>query len=74
MNYIDKNKKVGYGYFVYDMYRLLKQLEEYLQNNNLGKELINEYKEEEFRRNSVFYENNGSFSGAVLSRRGIVIQ
>ena len=56
------------------MYRLLKQLEEYLQNNNLGKELINEYKLEEFRRNSVFYENNGSFSEIVLSRRGIVIQ
>ena len=71
---LELNKKVGYGYFVYDMYRLLKQLEEYLQNNNLGKELINEYKEEEFRRNSVFYENNGSFSGIVLSRRGIVIQ
>ena len=74
---LELNKKVGYEYFVYDMYRLLNELDKYLQNNELGKgihEIINEYKQEEFRRNSVFYENNGSFSGAVLSRRGIVIQ
>ena len=74
---LELNKKVGYEYFAYDMYSLLNQLDEYLQNNELGKgihEIIDEYKQEEFRRNSVFYENNGSFSGAVLSRRGIVIQ
>ena len=59
------------------MYRLLNQLDGYLQNNDLGiniYKILEEYKEEEFRRNSVFYENNGSFSGVVLSRRGIVIQ
>ena len=74
---LELNKKVGYEYFVYDMYRLLNQLDEYLQNNNLGKDIhkiIDEYKQEEFRRNTVSSEINGSFSGAVLSRRGIVIQ
>ena len=74
---LELNKKVGYEYFVYDMYRLLNQLDEYLQNNDLGiniHKIIDEYKEEEFRRNFVFYESNGSFSGTVLSRRGIVIQ
>ena len=74
---LELNKKLGYEYFVYDMYRLLNQLDEYLQNNDLETnihKIIDEYKEEEFRRNFLFYENNGSFSGIVLSRRGIVIQ
>ena len=74
---LELNKKVGYEYFVYDMYRLLNQLDEYLQNNELGiniHKIIDEYKQEEFRRNNVSSEINGSFSGAVLSRRGIVIQ
>ena len=74
---LELNKKVGYEYYAYDMYRLLNELDKYLQNNDLGiniYKILEEYKEEEFRRNSVFYENNGSFSGVVLSRRGIVIQ
>ena len=74
---LELNKKVEYEYYVYDMYRLLNQLDGYLQNNDLGiniYKILEEYKEEEFRRNSVFYENIGSFSGVVLSWRGIVIQ
>lgn len=74
---IELNKKVGREWYIYDMYRLLNELDEYLQNNELGNniyKIIDEYKQEGFRRNSVFYENNDSFSGAVLSRRGIVIQ
>jgi len=74
---LELNKKVGYVYYVYDMYRLLNQLDECLKNNELGAnihKIIGEYKEEEFRRNTISSEINGSFSGVVLSRRGIVIQ
>lgn len=74
---LELNKKVGYEYYVYDMYRLLNQLYGYLQNNDLGPNMykvLEEYKEEEFRRNTVSSEFNGSFSGAILSRRGIAIQ
>ena len=74
---LELNEKVGYEYYVYDVYRLLNQLEEYSQNNELGIEIhqiLKKYKEEELNRNSVVYENSGSFHGIILSRRGIVIQ
>jgi len=74
---LELNKKVGYEYYVYDMYRLLNQLEEYLNNNELGidiHKILEKYKKEELSRNSVVYKNNGSFHGIILSRRGIVIQ
>ena len=74
---LELNKRLGYEYYVYDMYRLLNELDEYLHNNELGTDMykiLDEYKEEEFRRNSIISEINGSFSGVVLSRRGIVIQ
>ena len=74
---LELNQKVGYKYYVYDMYRLLNQLDGYLQNNDLGintHKILDEYKEEEFRRNAIISEINGSFLGVVLSRRSIVIQ
>lgn len=74
---LELNEKVGREWYVYDMYRLLNQLDKYLQNNDLGidiNEILEKYKQEELDRNSIVYENNGSFSAIVLSRRGIVIQ
>lgn len=71
------NEKVGREWYVYDVYKLLNQLDKYLQNNNLGTDInkiLNKYKQEELDRNSIVYENNDSFSAIVLSRRGIVIQ
>lgn len=74
---VELNEKVGREYFVYDMYRLLYQLEKYLQNNNLGIDIYNilkEYKREELNRNTIISEINGSYTAVILSRRGIVIQ
>lgn len=74
---IELNEKVGREWYVYDVYRLLNQLDKYLQNNDLGTDInkiLNKYKQEELDRNSIVYENSGSFSAIVLSRRGIVIQ
>lgn len=74
---VELNEKVGRKWYVYDMYRLLEQLDAYQKNNNLGIEMykiLQEYKKEELDRNSVVSEINGSFSAVVLSRRGIVIQ
>ncbi len=74
---VELNEKVGREYFVYDMYRLLYQLEKYLQNNNLGIDIYNilkEYKREELNRNTIVSEINGSYTAVILSRRGIVIQ
>ena len=74
---VELNEKVGHEYFVYDMYRLLYQLEKYLKNNNLGIDIYNilkEYKREELNRNTIVSEINGSYTAVILSRRGIVIQ
>lgn len=74
---VELNEKVGREYFVYDMYRLLYQLEKYLQNNNLGIDIYNifkEYKREELNRNTIVSEINDSYTAVILSRRGIVIQ
>lgn len=74
---VELNEKVGREYFIYDMYRLLYQLEKYLQNNNLGIDIYNilkEYKREELNRNTIVSEINGSYTAVILSRRGIVIQ
>lgn len=71
------NEKVGREYFVYDMYRLLYQLDKYLQKNSLGTDMNNileEYKREELNRNTIVSEINGSYTAVILSRRGIVIQ
>lgn len=74
---VELNEKVGREWFVYDMYRLLEQLDAYQRKNNFGNEFfktLDEYKKEELYRNSIVGEINGSFSALVLSRRGIVIQ
>lgn len=74
---VELNEKVGREYFVYDMYRLLYQLDKYIQNNSLGTNIYNileEYKREELDRNTIVSEINGSYSAVILSRRGIVIQ
>lgn len=74
---LELNEKVGREWYVYDMYRLLNQLDKYLENNDMGidiNKILEKYKQEELDRNSIVYENNGSFSAIVLSRRGIVIQ
>lgn len=74
---IELNEKVGREYFVYDMYRLLYQLDKYIQNNSLGIDIYNnlkEYKGEELKRNTIVSEINGSYTAIILSRRGIVIQ
>ena len=71
------NEKVGREWYVYDMYRLLEQLDKYQKSHNLGIEissLLEKYKKEELYRNSIVCEINGSISALVLSRRGIVIQ
>lgn len=71
------NKKIGREWYVYDMYRLLEQLDKYQKSHNLGIEissLLEKYKREEFYRNSIVCEINDSISAVVLSRRGIVIQ
>jgi hypothetical protein len=71
------NEKVGREFFVYDMYRLLYQLDKYLQKNSLGTDMNNileEYKREELNRNTIVSEINGSYTAVILSRRGIVIQ
>jgi len=74
---LELNDKIGCEWFVYDMYRLLNQLDEYLKNYDLGIDVdmvLEEYKHEEINRNSLVYENNGSISAIILSRKGIVIQ
>ena len=74
---VELNEKVGREWYVYDMYRLLGQLDKYLQYNDFGTDInkiLEKYKQEELERNSIVYENNGSYSAIVLSRRGIVIQ
>ena len=58
------NEKVGSEWYVYDMYKLLEQLDKYLKNNDLGIEMykiLEEYKKDELDRNSLSVKVMGLF-------------